>query len=528
LSSVNIPNGVTSIGNSAFEGCSVLKSVNIPVSVTKIGSSAFKQVGLTSITVPGSVKEIEKETFASCGNLTSAKLCEGVETVGNAAFQDCGNLETVSLPASLDSIDGWAFANCPNLKVIECNSMTPPAVHSDAFTNSDITETSICVPYGSVDAYRNAPVWKNFKNIGTYPTGIHIINGKDFTVNSGTKVKLTAGLTPYNAVPAIVWTSSNSRTASAVDGIITAYAPGEAVITATTGNGIFKDSCRITVKFGKTALVLGKDYFQDSQNSKHITIPASCTLEDGILANHSSLETVTVGDNVTFGKHTFYNCSNLKSVTFQGKINAITEGMFQGCSSLSSINIPNGATSIGNNAFEGCSSLSSVNISNSVTSIGDYAFNGLGRLTSVTVPNSVTNIGSYAFRLTGLTSITVPGSVKEIPYAMCLFCVNLTSVKICEGVEIVGGAAFQHCYKLETISFPASLKYISSFAFAMSGSIKIIECNSMIPPGSVNAFTGCNLTEISVCVPYGSVDAYRNAPVWKDFPNIVASPPAEN
>ncbi|MDR2691880.1 MAG: leucine-rich repeat protein, partial [Dysgonamonadaceae bacterium] len=272
LSSITIPNSVTSIGDSAFYGCGSLKtvyipnsvtsignsafvfsgltSVTIPNSVTKLGVSAFEQSGLMSITVPGSVKDIGELAFGWCGALTSAKLCEGVKTVGNWAFYDCDNLEKVILPASLYSIGVEVFGNCGGLKVIECNSMTPPAVHFDAFTNSDITETSICVPYGSVDAYRNADVWKNFKNIGTYPAGIHIINGKDFTVNSGSKVKLTAGLTPHDAVPAIVWTSSNESTASVVDGTVTVHAPGEVIITATTGNGVFKDSCKITVKPG--------------------------------------------------------------------------------------------------------------------------------------------------------------------------------------------------------------------------------------------------------------------------------------
>ncbi|MDR2691633.1 MAG: Ig-like domain-containing protein, partial [Dysgonamonadaceae bacterium] len=108
----------------------------------------------------------------------------------------------------------------------------------------------------SVNAYRNAPVWKNFKNIGTYPAGIHIINGENFTVNSGTKIKLTAKLLPHDAVPAIIWTSSNKSIASVVDGTVTAYAPGETVITATTGNGIFKDSCKITVKPGNNVPAL--------------------------------------------------------------------------------------------------------------------------------------------------------------------------------------------------------------------------------------------------------------------------------
>jgi hypothetical protein len=478
------------------------------------------------------VKNIEHATFASCQALTSVKLCEGVKTVGDGTFQDDSTLEMISLPASLDTIDGWAFANCPGLKVIECNGMTPPAMHSDAFINSDLTETSLCVPYGSVDAYRNAPVWKNFKHIGTYPAGIHIISGKNFTVNSGTKLKLTAKLLPHDAVPAIVWTSTNSRIASAVDGIVTAYAPGETVITATTINGIFKDSCKITVKPGSSGLVLGvlgKDYFQDSQNSKHITIPASCTLEDGIFANHSTLETVTVGDNVNFGKEAFRDCINLKSITFSGKINNVTEGMFRGCNSLESIRIPDGVTSIVNHAFDFCNSLQTVNIPAGVTSIGDSTFINCHSLHTVNIPNSVTKIGEAAFQQSGLTTLTIPGSVKDIGVAAFVFSKALTSVKICEGVKTILYEAFEGCENLEKVSLPASLEYVDAVAFAWCYNLKIIECSSTIPP-NMNpwVFFQSNLTGATLYVPHGSVDAYRNAPVWKDFPTIVAYQPAGN
>jgi hypothetical protein len=201
-----------------------------------------------------------------------------------------------------------AFGNCNNLKFIECNGTTPPAMHPNAFINSDITETSLFVLPGSINAYRNAPVWKNFKNIGTYPAGIHIINGKDFTVNSGSKVQLTAKLTPYNAVPAIVWTSSNSSIASVVDGVVTAHAPGEAIITSTTINGIFRDSCRIQVLEGKfdnlvpripsfADRLLGK-WLECDENFQNISNPE--TIEIWEVINTSPEGNRTVSYNARF------------------------------------------------------------------------------------------------------------------------------------------------------------------------------------------------------------------------------------
>jgi hypothetical protein len=166
----------------------------------------------------------------------------------NAVFQTCEKLEKVSLPASLEYMGQDVFGWCDRLKVIECNGATPPNMNHYVFYESDVTNVTVYVPHGSVNAYRNAPVWKDFKNLGAYPAGISIINGKKFTVNAGSKVKLTAKLMPHDAVPTITWTSSNENIASVIDGTVTAHAGGEAVITATSINGIHADSCKITVK----------------------------------------------------------------------------------------------------------------------------------------------------------------------------------------------------------------------------------------------------------------------------------------
>jgi hypothetical protein len=240
LSSVNIPNSVTSIVNHAFQGCSSLSSVDIPNGVTFIGEGAFLDAGLTSITVPDLVKCINGSTF-----------------------QNCGKLEKVILPASLDSIGEDVFRDCNSLKVIECNGTTPPAVNPNAFTNSDITGTSICVPYGSVDAYRNAPVWKDFKNIGAYPAGIRL-DKHSVTVKGSTALKLNAYLLPYDAVQGMKWHTKNINVAEVNNGTVRFKASGTAAIVATTYNGIFRDSCLIRVLEDNFDLDDGRPTFADS------------------------------------------------------------------------------------------------------------------------------------------------------------------------------------------------------------------------------------------------------------------------
>ena len=107
LKSVTIRDGITSIGDSAFFGCTSLTSVTIPSSVTSIGDGAFYNcTSLTSVTIPSSVTSIGGSAFGGCTSLTSAEM-PGVTSIGEWAFQDCASLASVKMP-NVTSIGEWA------------------------------------------------------------------------------------------------------------------------------------------------------------------------------------------------------------------------------------------------------------------------------------------------------------------------------------------------------------------------------------------------------------------------------------
>ena len=115
-----IPNGVKSIGSSAFSGCSGLTSVTIPNSVTSIGSSAFSSCsGLTSVTIPNSVTSIGSSAFFGCSRLTSVNIPNSVASIGSNAFYNCSGLSSVTIPNSVTSIGSSAFYNCTSLTSIK-------------------------------------------------------------------------------------------------------------------------------------------------------------------------------------------------------------------------------------------------------------------------------------------------------------------------------------------------------------------------------------------------------------------------
>ena len=118
-----IPNGVTSIGKSAFSYCSGLTSITIPNSVTSIGKSAFSDCsGLTSITIPNSVSSIGSAAFGCCSGLTSITIPNSVTSIGDYAFYDCSGLTSITIPNSVTSIGFSPFEGCSGLTSIIVSS----------------------------------------------------------------------------------------------------------------------------------------------------------------------------------------------------------------------------------------------------------------------------------------------------------------------------------------------------------------------------------------------------------------------
>ena len=137
LTSVTIPNSVTSIGNYAFNGCTDLTSVTIPNSVTSIGESAFHYcTNLTSVSIGSGVTSIGNYAFQSCHSLTSVTIPNSVTSIGNYAFNGCTDLTTVTIGSGVTSIGNYAFQNCSGLDTVYMMPPTPPSLGASAFTGN--------------------------------------------------------------------------------------------------------------------------------------------------------------------------------------------------------------------------------------------------------------------------------------------------------------------------------------------------------------------------------------------------------
>ena len=171
--------------------------------------------------------------------------------------------------------------------------------------------------------------------------------------------------------------------------------------------------------------------------------------------------------------------------------------------------------------FGGCIGLTSVTIPNSVKKIGEGAFDSCTDLTSVTIPNSVEEIGDYAFAgCTGLISLTIPNSVEEIGDYAFYVCTGLISLTISNSVKKIGDDAFGGCAGLISLTIPNSVKKIGEGAFAYCTGLTSVTIPNSVKQIGDYAFSSCTgLTSVTIQNP----NLQLHETVFESCPNLKPS-----
>ena len=387
---------VTSIGWSAFEGCTGLSSIVIPNSVTYIGMGAFSECSnLTSITIPNGVTSIGDGAFAGCTNLTTATIPYGITCLEEGVFDSCTKLSSIKIPNSVTLICGGAFSNCTSL-----TSITIP----DSVTSVD--ETSF---YGC-------------DNLIQKENGVLYVD--KWVIHSDTSV---ANVILRNNTVGIC------------------------------GYAFLRCSNLKSIKIPNSMKHIGHEAFYEC-NQLIQKENGVWYVDKWVIDCDTSVTNVILRDNTAgIGEKAFSNCKKLTSIAIPDSVTSIGNDAFEYCSALASISIPSRVTNIGSGAFSNCTSLTDIKIPNGITSIAESTFWYCTSLTSITIPSGVTSIGDRAFyRCECLTMITIPSGVTSIGESAFYECNRLTSITIPKSVTSIGYAAFYGWKSSQTICCQAT------------------------------------------------------------------------
>jgi S-layer homology domain. len=506
IQSLSLPEGLSSIGNQAFEGTWNLQSVSFPANLTRIGSGAFHGAGLYSVVIPAGVTTIESETFFECGSLRSAvipdtvtyidrnafaltsldsiDIPEGVQGLGTMAFGCIDTVSSVTLPVSLSYIEAAPFCGCRSLEEI----LVAPG-------NSDYSTDEYGALYNAEKTvliqYPNGREGDFSVPEGVAYIGLRAFEGCDRRL---TELTLPESLTwvgerafcSCSALRTVVFPDQVSYVDEQtflfcpdleelrflnpsceiigdlgignVDLIVRGYSGSTAQhfanqygfrFLALGSNGsVYSGECgdELTWSFDPdTGTLTIEGYGYMDPYWEFPDIPWSAFMAD--------ITAVSLPDGlINIGDMAFFNCTGLREVTIPEHVEWIGQMSFAGCTGLSALTLPASVEGIYFDAFSGCTGLRSVTLPENLSYLSGFA--GCTGLSSIKIPDTVISIDDYAFRgCTGLSSIELPPSLERIWDSAFEDCDGLTEVTIPAGVMYVKDYAFADCDRLEAITF---------------------------------------------------------------------------
>lgn len=553
ITSVTVPEGVTTIGQMAFTFCGNLKQAKLPQSATNLDINIFAQCPkLTSVSMSNNIETIPDYMFQNCTSLTSVNIPGNLKKIGNCAFLYCERLETVNLPDGLTSIGESAFSGCGCLKHFSIPS-TVTEIGTNAFVGCSMTEFHI--PKGLVSGV----------NLCGLPTCQYL---KTVTVDKEN---------PKYYVEEGMVCCKNDTLVACPGGVHVSDIPSG--IKAIASSAFKNMSGTFRLKFPSELTYIGEFAFASSGIMESISIPGTVKKISGnAFAYTSYLTSVVINEGTTeIGDYAFYNSDNLSIIHLPSSVEKIGRAAFYGCKSLSALTIPSKVKEIGEfsfgsllikeitlpssiknipkMAFDNCKNLETVNLSKNTETIEYAAFRKCTTLLSVDLPASIKKVDSGAFiGCLAMKSINIeagneaytsvdgvlmsgdktqlvafPGGITE-GYTVPAYVKSVNgeafhdalvgSVELSEGVESVGRYAFGGCSQLKEVTIPSSMKSIADYAFTNCPAIEnvYVKCSEPLVITD-NAFMP--LPETKLYVPTGTKSKYEAATGWKNFTNIL-------
>ncbi len=375
---------VTGIEDAVFKGQTSITGVEIPDTVTWIGESAFDGTSLRSLKLPANLKTIEKDAFAGNNDITILDFPESLSVIEENAFTQCVSIHTVSINKNIQHIDYAAFLGDSNITDVyyagtetEWNSM----VQIDRSSNSDLLSADM----------HFASTMPAEKTNGVYSYVIKDDGSATITgYTGGQEANIPATIDGYNV------SEIASGAFSKKNELISVVIPDSVV---QIGNRAFADSVNLTsVTMSNSLEKLGAEAFSGCKSLKSIVLPDTLTvIPFAAFFSCWELESVRLPSNLTeIGELAFSNDIKLASVEFPDTLTKIGKAAYKNCTSLEKVFVPEQVNYISYEAFFGCEKLEVLTLAGAET-IQRRAFAGCGSLATVKFPEELKKVYQYAF-----------------------------------------------------------------------------------------------------------------------------------
>ena len=508
ITSVTIPEGVTSIGYKAFSGCTSLTDVSLPKSLKDIGVDAFEKCPVKEILICGdltsgqyafdsdsletitfadgvttipeytfrymenlkavhfsdTITEIGSCAFCGCKSLTDLVIPDSVKTIGDSAFEGCTGLKSVVIGNGVETIGNRAFYGYSTEALVNLKKVTfgnsIKTIGAEAFTTSGISG-EITFPDTLETIGTQAFGWCDNITSVQFGKGIKLIGDASFiSCSKLTEIGFTEGMSDTVI-------GNRAFDTTAILGKVV-FPSGIVKIGENAFDGFWTVPQITAVELPDTLEEIGDCAFR-SQPITRLVIPDSVTsIGVAAFAECSKLRTLKLSENLTsIPRNCFAKDFGLESVVIPDSVKEIGTAAFQSCSLSDGLTLGSGLESIGTSAFE-YSSCPVLQFPDSVKEIGDSAFNENKGLTQIeNFPKSLETLGERAFgACSNLTEIPpIPAQIGEIPDNLFNGCEKLDNVVLEDGITQIGNSAFSEC-ALTKIAIPDSVKTILSGAFA--------------------------------------------------------------
>ncbi len=523
-----------------------------------IPAGMFRGSDFSSIDLPRGLTQIGEEAFAECRNLGSVELHGGNSfDISFGAFRGCTSLRTVRMPSSSSvTLNDRLFEGCSLRSVVFPATIAGLSASSRPFAGAAV-ELAVFEPGIQIRAIPRELFRGSGLRAVEIAEGITGIDDYAFAECALAEVVVPASVSRLGG-SCFSGSASLARVELPASGqleigsecfagctLITAL-EFPAAVSRLSGREVLKGSSVRSVTFasGSQLAEIGSGFFQNSPALTSVGLPAGISrIGSYAFSGCSGLKEVGMASGPTvIASGAFMNCTGLETLVLPSGTVAVEDEVFSGCTLLSSVSLPPTLSDIGSRAFSGCVSLREFVLPDCAElGLGYEAFSGC-RFTELTVPSAVRKLSgndyrsqTYTFSGSAVSRIIFQSGSQLSIVGDCAFAgAPLTDIELPEGVTDIQAAAFAACTQLRSVVLPSTVAALRGSrrlgtVFAGCTALRTLTCRMVVPARiDSDEFSDVDTTVCVLQVPPASVALYRNGSgdraAWAKFATVTAVP----